>query len=148
MTSRRKVAALVGVAVIVLGAAGAGVVLATRESTIDVKGSLVVPAGGEINKGRNGVGNSCDTDGGYSDIRRGAQVTVRDGDGKVLALGELGWGSVYAVQADKATQCRFEFTVAKVPDSKEFYSVEVSHRGEVRFDRDKLNAPLTLMLGT
>lgn len=79
------------------------------------------------------VGDGCTGSGGYDDIREGAQVVVRDGGGRTLALGSLGGGEMIAAT------CVFPFEIPGVPRSR-FYSVEVSHRGEVNFSREDLVA--------
>ena len=70
------------------------------------------------------VGASCHGTGGYADIDAGAEVTLKDGDGKILGSTELsdGTGSV--------TSCTFTFSIADVPEVG-FYSVEISHRGAI-----------------
>ena len=70
------------------------------------------------------TGTSCEGTGGYSDISAGAQVTLRDGDGKTLGTTFLlsGTGTV--------SSCDFTFTIENVPEVP-FYSVEISHRGQI-----------------
>lgn len=87
-------------------------------------------------------GGDCRTGGGYSDIRTGAQVTVKDEAGTVVAVGKLDPGH------NHSGQCVFEFAVNGVPDGKTFYGIEVSHRGELRYDRDQLNQTLAFTLGS
>lgn len=64
---------------------------------------------------------------GFADINEGAQVTVRDAGGAVLALGRLERGEW---QTDTG-ECRFEIKVPGVPDGEDFYQVEVAHRGSI-----------------
>jgi hypothetical protein len=89
----------------------------------------------------NGPGEVCRTSGGYDDIKAGTQVTVTDAAGKVIALGDLDAG------VSSKTGCEFDFSVTGVPDGSDFYSVEVAHRGELRYTRADLNSPLSLTLG-
>jgi hypothetical protein len=69
---------------------------------------------------------------GYDDIRGGAQVTVTDPDGKVIALGKLDEGRATVGSDQRATKCVFQFKVEGVPTGQGFYGVEVSHRGVLR----------------
>ena len=71
--------------------------------------------------------------GGYSDIHEGTNVTVRDEAGKILATGALQRGHY------EADGCVYDFEVSDLPDTK-FYQVEVSHRGEITYSEDELNA--------
>lgn len=77
-------------------------------------------------------GIRCSGSGGYDDLHSGTQVLVKDGAGKVLAKGNLESGKTGANK-----YCRFEFTIHDVPAS-DFYSVAVSHRGELTYSRDEL----------
>jgi hypothetical protein len=63
-----------------------------------------------------------------------AQVVIRDGNGNTLATGHLQPGEVKST-----VECVFAFEVAGVPDA-DFYSVEVSHRGELSYARADLEA--------
>lgn len=88
-----------------------------------------------------------DLGGGYDDIDRGAQVRVRNGDGKTIAVGSLGRG---VQTSGELADCRFPFSV-KVPDDEDFYSIEVSHRGELTYSRkklDKMHWKVALTLGS
>lgn len=100
------------------------------------------------------IGNPCTPDAGYEDIATGAQVTTRNGTGKVLALGTVGAARVSKLLANPNDEgapwpyrCTLPFTVTGVPGGEEFYSIEVSHRGEVRYTRGDLNEPVLLSLG-
>lgn len=87
-------------------------------------------------------GDCYASDGGYSDVRMGAGVTIKDETGTVVALGNLDPGHTI-----EPAKCTFGFSVVSVPEGKKFYSVEVAHRGEVRYTRADLSEPLTLTLG-
>lgn len=76
--------------------------------------------------------NTCWGDGGFSDIREGAQVVVSDAAGAVIAVSALSAG-LPSVAGGRATSCTFGITVTNVPSGRTFYGVEVSHRGVVRF---------------
>lgn len=96
-------------------------------------------------------GDTCSGAGGYDDIEEGAQVTVKDGDGDLLATADLGPGEVTDEDnsTDSFTQCDLPFTV-DVPAS-DFYVIEVSHRGEISYSREELekkNWKVELSLGS
>ena len=80
------------------------------------------------------VGESCPGSGGYSDIRTGTQVTVRNQDGTILATSRLGGGT-----ATTLVRCEFLFEVASLPEAA-FYSFEVSHRGEITYSFEDMKA--------
>lgn len=79
------------------------------------------------------IGAPCHMDIGYDDITEGASVTVKDGAGTIIALAELKAGT-----AESAYDCVFPFSVT-VGDSN-FYSIEISHRGEVNYTKAELEA--------
>lgn len=96
------------------------------------------------------AGDQCFGDGGYGDMFEGGAVTVRDATGQIIATGRLGMGTLAgpAVYQQDAT-CRLPFTVADVPDA-DFYSVEVTHRGELSYSRADMESQgwvLSLHLG-
>lgn len=88
----------------------------------------------------------CDTtDTGYDDISSGAQVTVTDPAGTVLAVTQLGTGAV----GDEGN-CSWPFTISAVPEGSKFYQIHIGNqaRGEVSFTRDQLaEGPASLTLG-
>jgi hypothetical protein len=65
-----------------------------------------------------------------TDVRAGAQVVVRNADGKDVGLGQLGAGKF-----DNGSSCLVPFEIDDVPTGSDIYSVEVAHRGEVKFSR-------------
>jgi hypothetical protein len=67
---------------------------------------------------------------GYDDIQGGAQVVVTDQTGSIIATGSLAPGT--PVEAGAAYLCQFAFTVS-VPNDRDFYSIEVSHRGKLTY---------------
>lgn len=73
----------------------------------------------------------CAGKGGFVDIVVGAQVTIKDQTGAVIGLTNLDRGTADVSSASVAT-CTFPFLVADVPTAT-FYSIEISHRGEVRY---------------
>jgi hypothetical protein len=81
-------------------------------------------------------GEPCEGSGGFNDIVAGAQVTVTDAAGNVVALGRLRQGAYYDDFPDinGVTGCRFEFTVEDVPEGS-LFGIEVARRGVVQFSR-------------
>ncbi|OLL76879.1 hypothetical protein Ae168Ps1_5299c [Pseudonocardia sp. Ae168_Ps1] len=123
-TARRGL--LIGVIALVVGL---GLVTIIDRST-DVTGRMTVVTGtSALSASSYGSGGSCVTYGGYDDITEGTAVTVRDSSGAIVGVGNLEAG-----QSD-SYGCTFPFTVTDVPNSA-FYTVEISHRGEVTFTAD------------
>jgi hypothetical protein len=94
-----------------------------------LQGSIALHSIGTF--GSKSIGENCFGTGGYNDLAAGAQVTIRDETGKVLATGHLDEG-----KTKSASECDFAFNL-DVPDAK-FYQVEVSHRGQVTYSADDL----------
>jgi len=109
--------------------------------TFDVTGTVSVD-GYDSDYGVNGT--SCTSSDGYSDISEGAQATLTNQSGTVLAVSDLDEGVV----ADG--DCSFGFLFSGVPEGQQFYSIHVgnSNRGEVTYTRDQLNVPVELTLGS
>ena len=82
-----------------------------------------------------GYGSSrtpCATIGtGFSDITSGADVVVRNDEGRVVGTGVLGSGR------PAGGTCVYDFDVADVERS-DYYSVEISHRGEITVTADQV----------
>jgi hypothetical protein len=87
--------------------------------------------------------DGCAGQDGYSDISTGAAVTVTDGTGAIVGLGRLD-----SAQLTSTDDCTFSFSVADVPAGKNFYGVEVTHRGAVKYAEADLAEPLALTLGS
>lgn len=86
------------------------------------------------------AGDACFGSGGYSDIRSGTNVTLRDGDGKIVGTTTLGLGTAHTVPDLAATlTCDFAFALESVPEVP-FYSIEVSHRGTLTYGLDQMKA--------
>jgi hypothetical protein len=79
-------------------------------------------------------GGVCSGSGGYSDIRLGTNVVLRDGDGKLLATGSLGAG-----ERSNATRCVFIFNLRNVPEVP-FYTIEVGSRGDLSYSLEEMIA--------
>jgi hypothetical protein len=75
---------------------------------------------------------SCLGIGDWSDIAPGADVVLRDEAGTILGRSGLSDGAAIA------GRCRFTFTFSDIPDGVAYYSVEVSHRGEIVYPHDML----------
>lgn len=160
-TPRRRstpIFAAVALAVIVASAAVAAYIV-TRDRTnqptttigeaapsITITGELQLD---DINPGWT-VGDYCHAlSRGYADITEGAQITVTNQGGDVVAIGKLGAGkvAVHPVYGDPAKICVFPIQVTGVPTGLSLYGVEVSHRGVVRFSELDLMRPIVLKLG-
>ncbi|MGC4769187.1 hypothetical protein ACLQ25_09430 [Micromonospora sp. DT44] len=90
----------------------------------------------------------CQGSGGYDDVTPGAQVTITDAAGATVGLGKLGNGILEtAAGAATADGCKFTFTVKDVPTGKDFYGVEVSHRGKVQYPEQQVFGALALTIG-
>ncbi|MFJ6777646.1 hypothetical protein [Streptomyces yangpuensis] len=84
----------------------------------------------------------CAGTGGYNDLTGGASVTVYDKAGLIVGTGSLGSGSVKDVATAYKRTCKFAVSVPDVPRGKEFYQVEVSHRGKVNISESEAVAGL------
>lgn len=96
----------------------------------------------------NGVGgekDACYGVGAFSDIQPGVQVTVKDGQGSILAFADFvesrGASAFASMFGDAAplTACIFTTTVRNVPDVP-IYSVTVGSRDAVNHTREELLA--------
>jgi hypothetical protein len=73
---------------------------------------------GSLTLVHNFYGNdNCYGSGGFDDIKSGMQVTVRDGEGRILATSQVGSGKRVS-----PSECRFEFAFVAIPKSK-FYAI-------------------------
>jgi hypothetical protein len=75
-----------------------------------------------------GLANNCYGRGGYSDIKSGVSVTVRDGTSAILATGSLSDGQRSATGG----RCTFTFRIPNIKQA-DFYSVEVGRRGSLSY---------------
>lgn len=144
--------ALVGLTVI--GAFGLN-----RDEKKTITGSVVL-----FDASGDGIGGSltnCYGDGGYDDVDSGAQVLVKNGDGKILATTTLqsgtgqtagdvlsdggvttttsyyGYGSSFL---NTVVRCTFPFQV-DVPAGEKFYAVTIGsngHRGTLTYSKDQM----------
>lgn len=129
---------LAGAGVVWLGLRGSGPSTPAGRSAFTISGQLDLTS---ASIGHDST--SCWGTDGYDDIRRGADVTVTDPSGKVVALGALGSGTIVG----SYVECVFSFTVANVPAGLGFYGIEVSHRGVLRYSESDVTRGLTLTVG-
>jgi hypothetical protein len=104
-------------------------------------GSVTLPRGAFATTGG---ANECTGSGGYSDISVGADVSVRDVSGVIIANTRLSPGRL----DDRSRTCTFTLTVT-VPDTRQ-YQLEVSGRSLATYSREELSAEawaFTLRLG-
>ena len=106
--------------------------------SVDVSNHLVDDAGNPVQP----IDGSCKSEGLHADIADGAQVLIRDGNGKLAGVGQLSAG----VAATEGT-CSFALTVSEVTNGLPFYSVEVAHRGQTYYTAANIQKPLTVNLG-
>lgn len=119
------------VAVGILALVGAGVWFA-HSGDHTIEGDITVIDDGYYSSDD---GESCSTDGGYSDIATGRQVLVTDEDGSILATSSLESGTV------EDGFCTFPFTIEKVGKAN-YYEVSTgnSNRGGLTVSADELAA--------
>jgi hypothetical protein len=151
-TSREDVMrrTIVGAVAVLLAGCGGGAQASTPAgpAVLEVSGSLVIRT--------QSWSTDCTGGRGYEDVTAGAQVTVTDGAGAVIGLGQLlaptftpdsgippnpEIGSQWGV-------CGWPFVVTNVPAGRGFYGIEVAHRGAVRYpEADLTSRPVQLRLG-
>jgi len=127
---------LVLVAALLIVAGGVGGYLLLRPSTLTISGVLELRSASTATDG-----GHCSGTGGYSDIAAGADVTVTDAAGTIVAIGALGAGTI----ADMA--CAFPFSVS-APAGKGFYGLTIGHRSKVQYSESALAQPVHLSLGS
>lgn len=87
---------------------------------------------------------NCAGDGGYDDLRIGTSITVRDGDGAVIANG------MFTTAKKTGTTCTLTATIDDVPEVS-FYQFDVSHRGAPSYSLEEMEASnwvVSLSIGT
>ncbi len=114
----------------------------TEPSTQTLRGTMVLKEGAQ--PGGVGsviaIGAPCWGIGGYDDMAAGTQVTVRNENDALIAKGALSEGAI-SPRGPTGTlpDCDFAFTVRDVPNAA-FYTIEVSHRGELTYSREEMEA--------
>jgi hypothetical protein len=124
---------------------GIGIKLPILQSnSYSIKGSLTL-----VDSKIGGTSENCYGSGGYSDISAAMPVTIKDGEGKIIATGTTGIGIRPESDEYSAVQCNFDFTVDNVPKA-DFYSIKVGHRGELNYSLEEMQKrewKITLSLG-
>jgi hypothetical protein len=108
------------------------------DSEIQISGNLELSTGSGVT-GTDIIvgGDTCGGNGGYADIQEGMTVTIKDGQGKILALGKTTAGTY--PPHESGFKCNFPFQVHNVPKA-DFYSIEVGHRGQLNFSYEELKS--------
>jgi len=93
----------------------------------------------------------CEGRGGYSDVRQGMGVTVKDQDGKILGTTRLseGEGIVHERYDSLFSGCRFYFELKGLPKT-DFYELSAGRRGSQVYSLEQLervNGEVSLGLG-
>ena len=135
-------AKLVAAVVVIAALVGLGYHQFAASSTHTVTGTVTITAQGPGDISSASVG-TCSGAGGFSDLSNGASVTLRDEGNTILASTVLDAGKLPAGDTDTGIfsthgHCSFGFTLTSVPDSAQFYSIFVSHRGGVTFSHQKI----------
>jgi hypothetical protein len=88
----------------------------------------------------------CAGTGGYDDMRVGAQVVVTDENSTTIAVGSIDSATPMMDPDDGnlARGCSLGFSVAGVPEGRQFYGVEVTSRGRLQYTRDQMKGRLQL----
>lgn len=133
---RWKVAAFIAAFVVVSVGGGLGMGAIFGPAPVTIAGHLLLSDATMHN-----AGTVCTGQGGFSDIRRGAQVVITDETGTTLALAELGQG-----QPTGTNVCSFPFAAGDLYEHP-FYGVEIANRVKVQFSHDQVAGPITLTLG-
>lgn len=114
---------------------------ASKPATTSSPNAIPISGTVTLNDGFGVEGLPCSGEGGYGDIREGAQVVVTDAASKTLAVGALGPG-----RRDAKQDCEFAFSVT-APSGQQFYGLEISHRGRLQYSAAQVSKPLQLSLG-
>jgi hypothetical protein len=139
----RKKPALIVAAVVVLALAVFGIAKLTGPSKHTLHGTLTL----EGSYGFNPSSIGCSGTGGFDDLHMGTDVTVTDGAGKTIGVGNLRPGTA----ASGNGSCVFSFDIDDVP-AADFYQVTAgnSKRGGPHYtskDMDANNWTVALVIG-
>ncbi len=143
-----RIGMALSVVLLVVGCASNGTAETSDETGRVVTGIVSAPVdfGTLVDSEVVALGDPCTLRDGYADLGEGASVTIRDGKGEIVAMGDLGKPKLAANPGDTKvhqTYCQAMFIVADVPVGRGFYSIEVSNRGEVEFaEADLFGTPL------
>lgn len=80
--------------------------------------------------------DGCAGTGGYSDVKTGLQVVVKNEKNEILAVGALGDDNNYSGQHAQVA-CDFPFSIKDLPRAT-FYQIEVGRRGSLKYSFDEL----------
>ncbi len=120
-----------GVVIAIVGTLGLLVVLGFALS-----GSKGVTVTGKFTLlDRSTASNNCEGDGGYSDLGAQTEAVLRDGSGQVLGTTQLGTPTEQDIIG-----CTWTVEFDQVKADRDFYTFEVSRRGEIRSSRAELVA--------
>jgi hypothetical protein len=126
-TRPRNVVAVIAAGILLAGGVIGLVLALSKGGGHTLHGVLLVTATTD-----SGAPAGCGLPAGYDDIQAGADVTIADSTGKVVATSGLDGGR------EVSGGCQFTFD-ASVPNSS-FYRIEVTHGGQVTFSRSQLEA--------
>lgn len=104
--------------------------------TITITGTFTLVADPELDESR--AGETCSGSGGYSDFGDGMNVTIRDGNGTIIATTssrDTKWTSLDGVGG---LWCRTSFE--STADIVDFYEISIGRRGELSYSFDELEA--------
>lgn len=89
------------------------------------------------------MGEWCQGTGGYDDIQEGAQVVIKNAEGKTLAFGSLEPGEISGMPPDDLAEdgwsCTLPFTVSGLP-TVDTYAVTLGSRGEILYSHEDMVA--------
>jgi hypothetical protein len=133
--------AIVAVALgIVVVAAVAGAIIFLREDDKHTLTGEFVLVDVSTDPSIAGSGSRCAGTGGYSDVRTGLEVVVKNEDGKTIANGNLGVPDTLELEGrDYVFGCTFPIVVHDIPNAK-FYEVSVGRRGTQSYSQEELEA--------
>ena len=136
---------MAALALILLTIAVGAYAILGKDASHTIKGSITLqgdvdsvgfaPAEGPITEPDRG--DPCLGLGGYDDMQEGAEVTVRDEDGTILAKSQLQEGKLTYPVGGPTLSCEFPFTVEGVPDAK-FYAIETADRGDLNYSKAEM----------
>jgi len=116
-----------------------------KTDSFSIKGDLTL-----VDSNIGGTPENCFGLGGYSDIEEAMPVTIKDGQGKILATGRTGSGTQPKDVGYSYVKCIFYFQVDSVPKS-DFYTIEVGRRGGLNYSFEEIqnqNWKVSLSLGS
>jgi hypothetical protein len=130
--------AVVGLAVVIVAAIFALGVFSPKHM---VMGSFsILPSDDNTSNYTGSRDGGCQALGGYSDVKEGVPVTLKDGEGRLLGTSTLGSGTLgNTPDSPDQRACVFGFSFSDIPQVP-FYTVEIGRRGEVSYSLADLQA--------